>query len=95
MRSCTLTLTADAHFLPPAYLLMKSRMGPDLKSPSKRSAAAGSPLQTTSRAGAWSTPKLAAISPSPRTYGESNTVCLSQVRANTMPELRGAKAKTE
>ena len=28
------TLTADAHFLPPAYLLMKSLMGPDLISPS-------------------------------------------------------------
>ncbi len=64
---CMRTLTADAHFLPPAYLLMKSRMGPDLNSPSNWSAVAGSPLQTTSKAGALSTPNVAAISPSPRT----------------------------
>ena len=39
-------------------------MGPDLNSPSYRSAVAGSPLQTMSSAGALSTPNLAAASPS-------------------------------
>lgn len=57
------TLTAAAHFRPPANLLRKSVIGPDLKSPSKRSAVFGSPLHATSSVGAASTPNLPAISP--------------------------------
>ena len=92
MRIGTFTLTADAHFLPPAYLLIKSRMGPDLKSPSNRSAVAGLPLQTTSRAGAWSTPNLAAISSSPRTYRRSQ-YCQTQSQHDAC-NLSKAQART-
>ena len=65
------TLTADAHLRPPAYLLRKSRMGPDLNSPSYRSAVVVSPLQTMSSAGALSTPNLAAASSSSLTCSVS------------------------